>query len=617
MKKTLFILSAALFVLGSCTKFTKETAPKGLDATVAAPSIEQVAVEEEDSDNAFTVKITPGTGNNYYSFAIVKGSINPDAETLLTLGYAKNCVTVKRTIKEVATDVPLSGSFKASAQADTTISVNKLIPNTEYTVYAVANDANGVLSKVASLSITTTDTEAPSAYDSASKKYTFDASNLEDGTMVVSFDDPVEFTEALEEGTAKFYATYLSANSTHLDDGYTEFDQIFKAPIPVDSLSVSGNKVSIQVPERIPGAAVLITFDEGVVVNGVDLENAELTYGGAYYSNGKPAFYGICARFKTASWKFDRPMIKDENSDKLVRMPADTIIYFQDAAKQAFALTAQNLVEPLFQEEKFNKIVPVAVPQITYTDGNYRQVSYPAKNKFVNVQSDSTLVTYLSEVPDYGSYVALSIAEKSVEDLWGNPCAEFTTVYVDEDKNVQPGNYFFSYGYDLKDFYGTYSLIVDENTIVDDVIIAPREKFENPEYEEYYAERNVAIYNLFKNPPFPALTGSLNSYTNFNTTHYGTFNIHNGILNIEYEYIGEGTLTSYNWEGYVSIKSASGNYDFQQPEAGTLFLQMQIYCVLENLGNVGNIASAELKKTSDDYSVPNGEPEPTATSLKR
>ena len=604
MKKIYIVLSVALLASAACTKFKEETTPAGLDATVAAPSIEQVADDELDTDNAFKVKITPAGGNNYYSFVVVKGTLSCDAETLLTLGYEKKSVTVKKIVDEVEADVPLSGSFLSSAQADTTVHAYSLTPNTTYTVYAVANDKNGVLSKVSSLAITTTDKVAPTTY--YNNKFNFSSSNLEDGTMVLTFDDPVSFTDALKDGSAKFYATYLSANATHLDDGYTEFDQIFTAPIPVDSLSVSGANVSIQVPERIPGAAVLITYDAGVVVNGTKLENEANAYGGAYYNKEKPAFYGICARFKTASWKFDRPLIEDENTGELVRMPADTIIYFQDAEETGFALTAQKLAEPQFQDKKYNKIVPAVSPQITYTDGDLRQISYPAKKGYVAVVQDSILVTYLSEVPDYGSYVAIAVAEESVEDLWGNPCQEFSTVYVDEDKNIQQGNYFFSYGYKVEDLYGTYTLTATpqygeaytDNTI----IIAPA-----PADDEDYKGMDVIIQNLFN---ATTCCDDLDSFTNLNTSFGASFNPHNGVLQFGwYDAIGIGALAKYSWNNYVlalSFETEDNTFAFQQPEKGKLTSINTITVYLYNLGTWDRYSAGGmiLNKISDSYSAP-------------
>lgn len=617
MKKIFLVLSVALLSLAGCTKFVEETIPadvakkSGEASQVAVPSIESVTVAEEgfDTDYEFKVKVTPGEGNNYYSFAIVKGAISGvDAETLLTQGYTKSCVTVKIVIDELETEVPLCGSFKASAQNDTTVHAFKLTPNTEYTVYAVANNSKGTLSEIASLKVKTTDKVKPSAYDSVNKKWTYDASDLEDGTFVVKFDDPIVFTDALKEGTAKFYATYLSANETYFDGSDDCFEEIFTAPIPVDSLSVSGKEVSIQVPERIPGAAVLITFDAGVVKNGVGLENEENTYGGYYWNNDKPKEYGLAARFKTKSWKFSLPMIEDENTGELVRMPADTVIYFNKIMAMNLELVAQNLAEPIWQVDdegepiSYNYVADYKAPTIIYTDSKLRQVAYPAEDKYYGEMSDTLFVAFLSEEPDFGSSVALSVEAESVEDLWGNPCEAFSTISVDEDKNVTYGNYFYSYGYDLKDFYGTYKFAASSYSggVADEtVIIAPRQPFDDEDDEEYYSARNLAIYGLFANP---AVNISGLPLTSFNTTHYATFSIHNGMCNVEYEAIG--TVLTYTV--YAESGTDDGNYNFfYDPTAKVFVLQDAIYFVVGSDAYDIYNAGATLTKISDDYTIPN------------
>ena len=482
MKKIFIVLGVTLLAMAACTKFVEETIPADIlkpsgeeaKSPVVAPAIEQIADAEHTTDSTFTVKITPASGNNFYSFAIVEGALPADAEGILTGSYVKNCVTVKLIIDEVETEVPLFGSFDASKQADTTVVAFDLIPNTTYTVYAVANNKNGTLSDIASLEITTTDQDAPVPYiiDEGKTKWQYDASNLEDGTFVVKFDDVIEFTDALKEGKANFYVTYLSANSTHDEDGYTEFDQIFTAPVPVDSLSADGKAVSIQVPERIPGAAVLVSFDAGVVKTVTktaegeekELENPAISYGGYYYSSGKPKEYGLAARFKTASWKFDRPLVADENTGKLVRMPADTLIAFDDYTSAMMSLVAQNLAEPQWQKDgdgkpaKFNYVADYLAPTLYYTDAKLRQVSYPVQKGYYGAIKDSVFVALLTEEPDFGSVIGFAVDAESVEDLWGNPCEEFTTMFVDEDKVAHYGNYLYSYGFTPEDVIGTYTV---------------------------------------------------------------------------------------------------------------------------------------------------------------
>ena len=353
-----------------------------------------------------------------------------------------------------------------------------------------------------------------------------------------------------------------------------------------------------------------------------ELENPAISYGGYYYNNGKPKEYGLAARFKTASWKFARSMVVDENTGKLVRTPADTTIYFSDAESFMLPLVAQNLAEPQWQMDEngekasYNYIADYSAPTLIYTDAKKRQVSQPAEEYYYGAMQDSVFVAMLAEEPGYGSAIAINVAAESVEDLWGNACEEFSTIYEDEDKNVTYGNYFYSYGFSLKDVYGTYKLVsVAGTTINESIIITPREPFDIPAYEEYYAARNVAIYNLFENA-FPNTTGFLTSFVDYESTHYATFNIHSGIMNVEYEYLGEGTLDSYGWEGNVIAFSDAGeNYNFAQVEAGEMTLQDNVICYLDGLGSIGTLkAGATIVKISDDYTLPEEEEGPAEVS---
>ena len=453
MKKIFFVFSVALLSLAACTRFEQETAPV-FASSVAAPSITEVIAPGVNTDSTFTVKITPGAKNNYYSFAIIKGKADElDPETLLTLGYEGKCVTVKLIREEVEVDVPLSGCFKVSKQADTSVVAFDLVPNTEYTVYAVGNDEMGKLSKVEALTIKTTDQDAPSAID-AKGKYNVDDADLEEGTLRIKFDDDIELTDEFKANTAKFYAHYLSVNEVTEQDDLIE---VFSAPVPVDSVSVDGKTVSIQVPERIPGAVVVITFDAKVVKNPVTLYNKAVSEYEAYLDEGDVVVKGFWGRFETAEWKFSLPTIRDEEGQE-VRMPADTVIYVTDWESLMLEFVAQDLVEPQFQEGgPFNSIVPVKPSQIRYTDSKNRRVLNDAAEGFYGPLTDTTLVVMLAEAPDYGASISVDISEGDVEDIWGNPCAEFTTFYLDEYDEQFLGNYFLSYGYEVEDILGQYA----------------------------------------------------------------------------------------------------------------------------------------------------------------
>ena len=597
MKKIIIVLSSVLFV-AACMQFEKETAPE-FSTNVAAPTIQRVNDPEEDPDYDFTVKIAPAAGNTYYSFAILKGDSPLDAETLLENGYAGKAVTVKLVRDSVEVDVPLSGCFNAQALKDTTVQAFKLTPNTKYTVYAVGCDELGTRSKVTTLSITTSDVTVPSVFN-ANGAAQFDDSDLEDGTIVLKFDDPVSFTDDLKNGKAKFYATYFGVN----DATQGVFNAQFTEEVSLDSLSVDGNKVSIQVPERIPGAVVGISFDAGVVQNGVNLKNEKTSVVTGFNSKGEVDGDGVFGRFETVPFEFALPLIEDADGN-IVRMPEDTIIYVQDWTSLMLAATAQDLVEPQYQEGKtFNKLTVKTAPEIRYTDGDLRKILYPATQ--VGVMPDSTVVFILDEDPGYGTSISFDIAAEAIEDLWGNPCEAFSSTYVDEDGNPFWGNYFTSFGYSLEDIFGTWRYDGESYSGkvlgFEDIIIAPRKPFDNPAYEEYYASRNVEIHDFFKSVPVVYV----DTFENDNPVLYATFNVHSGILNIEWEILGMAAWTGYGWSGEVqglNLDAEDGNYNFKMPKRGTLEQMDAIYINLKDLGAV-DFLSGEMTKTSDDYTLP-------------
>ena len=595
MKKIFIALGTVLF-LSACTQFVKETAPE-FPNYVAAPTVEQIDDDELDPDSEFTVKVTPGAGNIYYAFAIIPGTEAKDASALISNKYAGNAVKVKLIIEEVETEVPLSGSFAAAKQADTVVTAFNLKPNTAYTVYAVGAGENGALSAVTAHTIITTDSTLPGPFDG--KKYNFSAKDLEDGTFVVDFGDEVEFTEELQNGEAKFYATDYGANAY---DKQGILLPVFSAEIPVDSLSVSGSEVSIQVPERIPGAVVAISYDAGVVVNGVDLKNTALPAdeSGAYWNaSGKLVTAGLAARFETKDWKFELPMIENEEG-KEVKMPSDTIIFFNDYEALEISLTGQNLVEPIHQDAEFNYLVPAEAIQIRYTDGSNRKIIYASEDIVLSDVSDSTVVITLGEEPEYGATVSVDIPASAVEDLWGNPCKAFSTAYVDEDGEYFPGNYFYSYGYTREDFLGTYSYAGEaSNGNVHEeaaVVIAP-----DPE-----SETGILIYDLFK-----SLEPLSNRYFTKNWDVLtapipGEVNIHDGSISLANSPIVKAEsdiLAGYGYAGIITVEYGETSWYLQRLPNGDITTPVEFYYIL---GAAGYIAYEEgdLTKISSEYSVP-------------
>ena len=445
MKKIIIALSAALLSLAACTQFESETAPT-FASSVKAPVLVSEVPASMNADSAFVVTITPASGNVYYSFAIIKGAETAlDPETLLEDGYSKKAVSVKLIVEGVEADVPLSGCFKASEQADTSVVAFNLVPNTDYTVYAVGVDNLGTVSKVSTLTVKTTDKIAPTV----NTKKTDDSGLDDNGEISFQFDDPVELTDAFKEGTAKFHVGYAGINNVFTYAGNDFILPIYTKDVDVDSVAVSGNKVTVKVPDRVPGAIVFVTFDAGVVVNGTEITNAAYTTAiGAPKGTGYQA-EGVYGRFSTKDLKLSLPTIKDADGND-VRMPQDTVLYFNNWATLGMSVVAPELVN-----YPYNGLVPVEYPEVKYTNAANRKVVYDTEN--IAVPNDSTFVIGLMEDPGYGTSVAFTIAKGAVQDVYGNPCKEFTTSFLDADDELFPGNYFCSYGYSVSDIVGTWN----------------------------------------------------------------------------------------------------------------------------------------------------------------
>ena len=159
MKKYVLTLLAAAATFAACTKFVED--PKIEYATIEAPEVTATTA----SDNSIVVTIAPKEGTTFYSYVVAKGVAKPvDAKALLQGKSGLTPVTIED--KECAEVVEIVPASKASSTATIdqvkSLTIEGLIPYTYYTVYAVATNAQGVISDVATASTLTTDSTAPS-----------------------------------------------------------------------------------------------------------------------------------------------------------------------------------------------------------------------------------------------------------------------------------------------------------------------------------------------------------------------------------------------------------------------------------------------------------------------
>lgn len=418
MKKILYSLLALAATVAACTDFAED---EKIDfAATDAPVVAATVVD----DNTVSVSVTPKEGNVYYSYVLIAGPAKAlKAETVLKGngkgGYGGDAVVDEK--KE-----PVAAVLKASETKSVSFQVGGLKSNTAYTLYAVASNSQGVVSKLATSTALTTDGTAP-----VLKKYDFQstATNLD---YVLEFDDPIAFT-GKGTVTAHYYARYSKAGA---DGNLVEYK---KAVVPADSLVISGKNlyVSLDAAEAIPGAIVAISYTEGLVANLVGGRVEAFT---DVTVSSKLESEGLVASYKTQPFALglteDEPMEGSGIEGGEEEEPEVTL--FSDWEEL-------DMVTYSYNKYPLAGVLKAAL-SIETEDANGRVVAYTGKQlKKVN---DNKLSVKLDEDPGFGSYVSYKIAAGSIVDIFGNTNSEFTAEKL----------YLCSFGYKLADVLGTYTV---------------------------------------------------------------------------------------------------------------------------------------------------------------
>lgn len=229
MKKIIFSLAVVLG-LASCNSWDDEQTQNYGDGPAITIDLTTTA------DSSFTFTVNPAQGTNYYTYTVVEGTEAEEVDASLLLKnaiggiaggikkYSENA-SVTETMRNAKTNAPLCS------------------PNTSYVIYAVAASDKGVIGKVASQVVTTTDGETPVVADMEST----------DSTAVVKFSENV----ALGDG---------SISSKY----YLEWDPAFAAKdIAAEDLvtTIKDNVVTFKVTNVPAGAYVFISWSEGAFVD--------------------------------------------------------------------------------------------------------------------------------------------------------------------------------------------------------------------------------------------------------------------------------------------------------------------------------------------------------------
>ncbi|MDD6364869.1 MAG: hypothetical protein PUA47_05930 [Bacteroidales bacterium] len=433
MKKYLSTILAAAAVFAACTKFAEDA--EITYASIEAPAVTAMAV----SDSAVTMTLEPKQGTAYYSYVVAEGAATEvDPVNLLKGKSGIKALVVNE--KEIAAVIEVKAEAVEDTKATATLPLGKLTleltdlkPNTKYTIYAVASNDQGVVSKLATATAVTTDELAPEFVD-------YDAAE-EDSVMVYQllFNDPVKLSG---EGELKvhFYARNYFDATTKI------CPELMSLTIDPENISDNGGIITFEIPKDyyVPGANVDVTWSAGFVENALGLPCAAFPYTGYYYDQkGTFSAIGLAVRYKAVDFAFSYFETEEEEDAFLeVNETEDgvepEIVYYMDWKElmmKAYARSAGQLV----------KKTTNAKVTVTVEDSNGRIVSYPTASGILDA---GTVGVMLSEEPGISTTASFTIAAGSFEDTFGNTNKEF---------ELDCALYYCSYGYTIEDIAGTYT----------------------------------------------------------------------------------------------------------------------------------------------------------------
>ena len=474
MKKYVLTLLAAAATFAACTKFVED--PKIEYATIEAPEVTATTA----SDNSIVVTIAPKEGTTFYSYVVAKGVAKPvDAKALLQGKSGLTPVTIED--KECAEVVEIVPASKASSTATIdqvkSLTIEGLIPYTYYTVYAVATNAQGVISDVATASTRTSDSTVPSI-----KNYDTEEA---DSVMYyqILFNDPIKLSG---EGdlTLHIYGENYCDNTLNC----IEITNVVIAP---ENISDEGGVITVKIPKDyyIPGAIVDLTWPEGFVKNAQDMPCAAFPYTGLYYDAAKEYALtpnGISAQYEYVDFALsffataeEEEAFLEAQEDEEEIVP-ETVYYSDWQALQMVAYARTDA--PLADKTK------TAKASVSVSDAAGRVVSYPVTP---GMTQEGNIAIALKEDPGFGTVATYTIAAGSYVDIFGNENLEYSLDY---------GAYFCSYGYTINDVVGTYNVTGSEYDFTSKEPIAFEPKTLTIVKSDDSKKGNVMITNYFGIP---------------------------------------------------------------------------------------------------------------------
>ena len=462
------------------------------------PSIDVNVVAAQPSDSAFTITLTPAAGTTYYAFIIDE---SPEAETidgytLLKGGYGNSVVN---TSQYPTLTLPIDGAE----------------PNTTYQVYAVASNDKGIIGDVVVKSITTTDKNAPKPMtlkeDAANKAV------------------QVGFNQAVKRGTGAVKAVY-----------YKEWD--WENPVTVNpediEVTISGKTVTFSVPNAPAGSFIAFSWEKGAFVDAVGNQCTAFT---SSYDEKNDKFLGIWVHAANEAF---------EVTDKNVTAPKDK--EFDNWEAFAGELTFD------FDIFRNDETVEAGDLEVVYS-GKKRTATYKLTAEQWSV-SGKKLTFKLPEAPNSEETVALKMVEGAINDVYGNPNAEYTSTITWKYSTFQPtvdnviGTFDFIYtsAYDGGQYDGGPVTITEDPENENGVIIKGlfSDYVPGGEFEGYYdlSASKLYIYAYQVLGLYTASSGTVYGLITYSQTYKDE---------IEFTINADGTITSTD----LGLVACDENYE--------------------------------------------------------
>ena len=487
MKKIIFSLAVVLG-LASCNSWDDEQTQNYGDGPAITIDLTTTA------DSSFTFTVNPAQGTNYYTYTVVEGTEaeEVDASQLLknAIGgiaggikkYSENA-SITETMRNAKTNAPLCS------------------PNTSYVIYAVAASDKGVIGKVASQVVTTTDGETP----------VVEAVKPSDSGVQVLFSESVQFNSELI--SAKYYL---------------EWDESFTAkPIPAEDLTILAmdNIVNFKVNNVPAGAYVFISWSEGAFV---DSKGNKCPAMNSDFNMSTGAIEGVNMHLANVAW--------DINPENIGPDAGSLISDYK---------TWQGTIT--FAENVYRNNSEVKTGDIYVKYANSRKSTTIALDPTEWEVKDNVVTFRLPEAASAGDIITVGIKANVLFDVCGNGNNAFVSStndawwkYFAPTKDMVLGNFGFTYVSYFDDEHKwdeRGNLTIAENPEVENGIIVSNFYLDGSELEGYV---DVAAGKMY------LYSGQvIGSYTNSKGTTYGLalFTITDGDV-VTFDINADGTLTS-------------------------------------------------------------------------